>query len=270
MHTVRHRVISTLMYRGATSLTNHSMRGTQDDGSLQAAFLPSGFATLLILAGSSPSYRDDATTRVWACGRRSSIADIQQRPGRNTAVEPAGVRLPGPARPTADPDTTVHRRADGYAADDENMPLSAQMNASSAFRVLEAANLSSRRPDCQVIVSGSAAAARIMGRSVAVARRTETSLSIDIMSNNTSASAEHLKSWSRSTAVSGHLGRAHETSNRRVPQERHDPDSCAHRLSVAGERAACILDDQPNTPQASDLAVHEYIGLAWYRLTSRL
>ena len=78
------------------------------------------------------------------------------------------------------PDTKVIVVLTAYAAGDANMPESAHMNASSAFRILEAANLSLLRPDCRVIVTGSAEAARIMGHQLRTLGVPDERLSIDV------------------------------------------------------------------------------------------
>ncbi len=120
--------------------------------------VPSGFATLLFLAGlATVLFRRTrriaqlllaASAAVFLIFSNGLIATL--------LLSPTGVRIPCPVcGPARYPDAKAIVVLTAYAADDPLLPLSGKMNGSAAFRVLEAANLRSARPDCRVIVSGS-------------------------------------------------------------------------------------------------------------------
>ena len=158
-----------------------------------------------------------------------------------------------------------------YAIDDPEMPLSAQMNAPSAFRVLEAANLWSLRPDCTVVVSGSSPAAEIMARQLESLGIPESQLKVDADSDSTAESADYLRKIAGGRPVflvtsAGHMRRAVGTF--RNVGLAPIPAPTDYRLTRNPADAA--LNIGPSYLQASDLAFHEYLGLAWYRVTGRL
>ena len=240
---------------------------------LKAALLPSGIATLLMLAG--------AIAIVWRPTRRLAFGSFAVAAAvvlifsnglvATLLLSPLEYAYPALQDPQQFADARYIVLLTGYGAEDENMPLSARMNGASAFRVLEAANLRSRRPDCRVIVSGSAAAARIMGDQLLRLGIPKDQLSIDIMSNDTSESARHLKSMVHGAPLflvtsAGHMERA--VGVFRKLGMTPIPAPTDYRLPKSARHASWT--NSPIHLEASDLAIHEYIGLAWYRLTGRL
>ena len=240
---------------------------------LQSALLPSGLATLLVLAALA----------IVTCKRTRRFAGLLMSAA--TAVLlifsnglipkllliPLESAYPALKDPHQYPDARSIIVLTAYAVDDENLPLSARMNASSASRILEAANLRSSRPDCRVIVSGSATAARTMGRQLQLLGVPDALLSLDIMSNNTAASAEHMKFLIGNQPVflvtsAGHMRRAigvfRKNGMTPIPVPT-DYQLLGNAWDATWKISAMHL-------QASDFAVHEYIGLAWYHLTNRL
>lgn len=242
-------------------------------GLLQAALLPSGFATLLFLAGLAAMLWHRSRRIAWPLLASAAAVLLVFSNGlvATSLLSPLEYAYSALKDPRLHPEASVIVVLTGYAANDEDMPLSARMNATSAFRVLEAANLKSSRPDCHIVVSGSATAARIMGLQLRTLGVPAADLTIDVMSNNTAASAENTKSIVGGRPVflvtsAGHMRRAigvfrrHGMTPIPAPTDHQLPRNALHASWTTS----------PLHLQASDLAVHEYIGLAWYRLTDRL
>jgi len=240
---------------------------------LQWALLPSGFATLLFLAGLGVfAVR---RTRRFACPLLAAAGAVllifSNGLTATLLLSPLEYAYPALRDPQQHKDVRTIVLLTAYVADDENLPLSSRPNASAAFRILEAANLRSLRPDCRVIVSGSAAAAKVMAHQLLLLGVPEDLLFIDGTSNNTASSAEHLKSRIGDSPLflvtsSGHMRRAMGVFRKHgmLPI----PAPTDYQLPRNARNASWTTS--PIHLQASDLAVHEYIGLAWYRLRGHL
>jgi uncharacterized SAM-binding protein YcdF (DUF218 family) len=158
-----------------------------------------------------------------------------------------------------------------YASDDPQMPLSSRMNSSSAFRVLETATLATRRPDCRIIVSGNPVAAGAMSEQLKAMGVAPGRITLETASRNTAASADNLAAMLDKEPVflvtsAGHMRRslavfAHNGM-------RAIPVPADHQLPSQVSKAEWTLS--PFNLSASDLAMHEYVGLLWYRLTDRI
>jgi len=242
-------------------------------GHLQNAVVPSGFATALFVAGLvALLFR---RTRALACPLVAGAATvfIIFSNGLVASLLSSPLEYSYPA--LRDPQT--HREAKfiavltAYAADDADMPLSGKLNASAAFRVLEAANLWAVRPDCVIVVSGSATAADIMARQLRSLGIPERTLILDGDSDNTAESAVYLsrlvggKSLFLVTSA-GHMRRSVGVFRKRgmdpipAPTDYQSPRLARH---ASWTTSAAHL-------QASDFAVHEYVAIVWYRLTNRI
>ncbi len=240
---------------------------------LQEILLPSGFATVLFLAGLAAAVI--GRTRRWTFPLLAAAATVllvfSNGLVATLLMVPLEYAHPALHDPRQYPDTRVIVVLTAYAAGDASMPESAHRNASSAFRILEAANLSVLRPDCNVIVSGSADAARIMGHQLRLLGVPDERLSIDITSNTTSASAEQLKSMIGNRPLflvtsAGHMRRAIGVFRKNGM----NPIPAPTDYQLPGNVRYASWTTSPIHLQASDLAVHEYFALAWYRLTNRL
>lgn len=155
----------------------------------------------------------------------------------------------------------------GYAADDHDMPLSARMNSSGAFRVLMAARLFRDCVECRVIVSGKETAARIMQENLVELGVPRDRLVADAASPHTEDSLRAVgKLVGREpfflVTSSGHLPRC------MLLVARHGLDAVPvptdYQLPRDWRRAE--LAPSVSSLAASDLAVREYLGLLWYRL----
>lgn len=157
-----------------------------------------------------------------------------------------------------------------YASADPSMPLSSRMNSSSAFRVLEAASLANRRPDCRIVISGNPMGAAAMGAQLEAMGIAPARIVLETASRNTAASAQSLKPLVGAGPVflvtsAAHMRRTLAAFARNGIEALAVPAD--HQLPADVARAEWSLS--PFNLGASDLALHEYIGLLWYRLTGR-
>jgi len=242
-------------------------------GHLPAAVVPSGFATVLFLAGSvALLFR---RTRSLALPLMAGAATVLLAFGNGLVASllasPLEYSYPALRDPHQYPDAKVIAVLTAYAADDVEMSLSGRLNASAAFRVLEAANLWTARPDCLVVVSGSATAADIMARQLRSLGIPDRALVVDGDSDSTAESAVYLGgiAGGRSAFLvtsAGHMRRAVGVFRKNgitpipAPTDYQLPRLARH---ASWTTSASHL-------QASDLAVHEYLALVWYRMTNRL
>lgn len=234
---------------------------------------PSGLGALLFLAGATSTLV--RRSRPWAFPLFAASAAVFSvfSSGLAVALLMGPLEDPYPALrdPHQHPQARVIAVLTGFAIDDPEMPLSARMNASSSFRVLEAANLWSLRPDCTVVVTGSSPAAQLMAQQLLLLGIPGNLVKIDGDADNTAGSARYLKQIAGGRPVflvtsAGHMRRALGTFRKAgmLPI----PAPTDYRLP----RSTPIdhWGTSPSHLQASDLAVHEYLGFAWYRLTDRL
>ena len=239
---------------------------------LQAILLPSGFVSVLALLGiAALAFRGTrrlAAIPLAAAGAllllfsNGLVATLLMSP-----LEYAYPAMHDSRQHPAARDIVV---LTAYAADDADMPLSSRLGYSSTQRVLEAANLFARRPDCRVIVSGDPTAAKIMGEQLRALGVPEDQLQIDGVAGDTAASAASLRSVLAGRPVflvtsAGHMQRAVGVFRKQgvVPI----PAPTDFQLPRSVRQAE--WDSSPFHLQASDLAVNEYLALAWYRLSGR-
>ena len=158
----------------------------------------------------------------------------------------------------------------GYAADDPNMPLTGRLHYASAFRVMMALQLQQQCPTCDVIISGSPVTARIMGEALVGLGLPKERLTLETDSKNTAASAANLRPLLTEPffliTSAGHMRRSMAVLKHQglqpiaVPTDYQGPKDWRN----------AELRPSPQSQFASDLAMHEYIGLLWYRLQGDL
>lgn len=158
----------------------------------------------------------------------------------------------------------------GWAADDEDMPLSGRVNDSSAYRLLMTLQLFDDRPDCTVVVSGAPATARIMGEILVKLGVPSARLIVEDASATTADSAANLQAivgTERFFLVSsaGHLPRAMSAMEAR--SLRPVPVPTDHKMPKDWTRASWT--PSPMHLVIADLAAHEYVGRLWYWLSGR-
>lgn len=240
---------------------------------LQYALVPSGFASLLFLAGLAATFVERSRRSALPLMAASASVFVTFSNGlvATLLISPLEYEYPALRDPGQYPDVQTIVVLTAYASDSDRLSLSAAMNASSALRVLEAANVRAFCGNCQVVVSGSPVAARVMGRQLRQLGVPAHLLKIDASSGNTAASAERLRLFTPDRRIflvtsAGHMRRAVGVfrKNGLIPV----PAPTDYRLPKSIRHASWVTS--ATHLQASDLAVHEYIGIAWYRLTNRL
>jgi uncharacterized SAM-binding protein YcdF (DUF218 family) len=235
--------------------------------------LPSGVVTLLCLAGiAALLVRRTRRIAYLPLAVAAAAMLLFSNGGIATLLtSPLEYAYPAMQDPQQHPEARAIVVLTAYVTDDKDMPLSTKMNSSSAFRVLEAANLFARRPECQVIVTGGAVAARIMGRQLQVLGVPASRLMIEDQSIHTISSARNLQPLLAGKAVflvtsAGHMRRAMGVFQKQgilpiaAPTDYKLPRSAAHASWTSSSFHL----------QASDLAVHEYLALLWYRVSGKL
>jgi uncharacterized SAM-binding protein YcdF (DUF218 family) len=236
---------------------------------LSALAVPSGLATMLFLTG--VAFALVPRSRKYSLPLAAAAAFLLLVFGNGVVatllMSPLEYAYPALQEPQRHPDVHTIVVLTGWAADDDDFPLSAKMNAASAFRVLEAANLHAARPDCRVLVTGSDTAARVMARQLRALGVPDEDLVVDVMSNDTAESARQARRLLGPAPVflvtsAGHMRRAAWSFEQQgllpvaAPTDHLMPRSIRQ---ASWTTSALHL-------QASDLALHEYLGLAWYRL----
>jgi len=159
----------------------------------------------------------------------------------------------------------------GYAADDRDMPLSSRLHSSTLFRIIEAVNLWRRCPECSVVVTGFDPTVKVMGELLISLGVPPSQLRIDNQADTTADSAVNMRALLNDQRLylvtsAGHMTRSLGVFVKQglhpipAPTDFQLPKSIAH------------ADWQP-TPfhlNCSDMAVHEYVGIVWYRWRGKI
>jgi len=232
---------------------------------------PSGFATVLFLLGVACTVTRRTRRHSLALAATSGLVLLVFSNGlvATLLMSPLEYEYPALHDPTRHPEVRTIVVLTGWAADDDVLPLSAKMNSASAFRVLEAANLYAARPDCRVLVSGSVTTARIMHQQLQRLGVPDQALLIESESKNTAASAARVRELLGDAPVflvssAGHMRRAMWAFQQQGVRPIAAPTN--HMLPRSPWSASWTTS--ATHLQASNLAAHEYVGLAWYRLRS--
>jgi len=170
-------------------------------------------------------------------------------------------------------DTRTHRNIKhivvltGYAADDPDMPLTGRLHWASAYRVMMALQLKHDGcGNCDVIVSGGAVTAKVMGESLIALGLPKERLILETDSLTTADSATNLQALLQEpfflVTSAGHLRRSLAVLRKQGLQ----PVPVPTDYQVPKDWRDADEHPSPQSLMTSDLAVHEYIGLLWYRL----
>jgi uncharacterized SAM-binding protein YcdF (DUF218 family) len=240
---------------------------------LQQIVLPTGLMALLFAAGLValllPRARACATLPLATAA--ALFLTFSNGLVATALMSPLEYAYPAMLSPERHPEAKAIVVLTAYAALDDTMPESSRLNSSSVFRVIEAANLSKRRPDCRIIVSGSELSASLMSAQLRGLGVSQDRIMIDGESPDTSDSAARVNVLAAGRPVflvtsAGHMRRAlgvfRKSGTPAIPAPTdywlpHNP------WNASWTQSSLHL-------QASDLAVHEYFALAWYRLTGRM
>jgi uncharacterized SAM-binding protein YcdF (DUF218 family) len=159
----------------------------------------------------------------------------------------------------------------GWAADDPDMPLTGRFGVSTAYRVLMTLELYIDRPDCDVLISGGPETARIMAEALMKLGVPKDRVRLEDRSATTAESAANLqpllgrKPFFLVTSA-GHLPRSMGALEKLGLNAIPVPTD--HQLPKNWRRAE--WHPTPASLVISDRAMHEYVGLLWYRLRGRL
>jgi uncharacterized SAM-binding protein YcdF (DUF218 family) len=155
----------------------------------------------------------------------------------------------------------------GWATEDTAMPLSGRLNVSSAYRLMMAMEVYRERPDCQVIVSGDAPTARIMGEVLTRLGLPADRLRLEDASHSTVESFEHLSPMLAGTPFflvtsAGHMPRSMQMAHAHGLEAVPVPTD--HQMPRDWRKASWL--PLASSFAVSDLAIHEYLGRAWFAL----
>jgi uncharacterized SAM-binding protein YcdF (DUF218 family) len=239
---------------------------------LREIVLPSGIVTALIVLGFVALLFRRWRARAWIPLAGAGVVYLLFSNGLVATLLLAPLEYEHPALhdPAQYPDVDLIVVLTAYGAEDPDMPFSSLLNGSSAFRVIEAANLHVRRPKARILVSGGNPVASIMAGQLQRFGVPPASISIDSDSQDTSQSAAHVGSVATGESVflvtsAGHMSRAMATFRRHGVDAIPAPTD--YQLPRDPRRASWTQSS--NHLHMSDLAMHEYLGRLWYRLTGR-
>jgi uncharacterized SAM-binding protein YcdF (DUF218 family) len=156
----------------------------------------------------------------------------------------------------------------GWAAADDDMPLTGRMNASAAYRVLMALELARERPDLRFVVSGEHHSALVMAEALRKLGIADDHLIVD---DSSSSTAQSMASMARRVPArriflvtsAGHLPRALAAADRHGIESIPVPTD--YQMPRDWKQADWM--PTPGSLYVSDLAIREYLGRAWYQLT---
>lgn len=234
---------------------------------LAALVLPSGFAVLLWALGMIAAL---LRRRAWSCGLLAASGAV-------LAIFSSGYMAAALMSPleyvyprvdvAAHPDVRRIVVLTGWASVDRELSLTDRLNDSSAYRVMLALELYRERPDCTVIVSGSRTTSHVMAEALEKLGIPRDRLSLEDGSDSTAASAAALRGFVGGdrfflVTSAGHMPRSMAAMQRQglqaiaAPTEHQEPREWWRAEGrPTGESLA-----------VSDLAVHEYLAIAWERL----
>jgi uncharacterized SAM-binding protein YcdF (DUF218 family) len=233
---------------------------------LKALVLPSNICFLLIVAGVLLSLLARTRKAALLCLTSAGVLLMVFASGKTATLlmSPLEYAYPRVADHGAARAIVV---LSAYAADDPLMPLSSRPNPSGLYRVVEAFHLWQQCRDCRVLMTGSSPTTEVMAQLLVSLGVPHSQVQVDNAAANTAASATNVRRLLGDTSFflvtsAGHMSRAMAVFTKSgmqplpAPTDYQLPKAVAHadwRLS------AFHL-------QCSDLAIHEYIGLWWYRL----
>lgn len=159
----------------------------------------------------------------------------------------------------------------GYALDMDYYPLSSKANAASTFRIMEAYHIWRSDPSRLIVVSGYREVPEIMARVLAAMGVPEENTIVENRSYNSYESAKNVEKIIRGAQFilvtsAGHMPRCmgifHKHGMNPIPaptdfQAGKDPFSASFAPTVEHMRF-------------SEMALHEYVGILWYRLRGYL
>jgi uncharacterized SAM-binding protein YcdF (DUF218 family) len=159
----------------------------------------------------------------------------------------------------------------GYAADYPLVPLSSKINSASAFRVLEAKRLHHSCTDCEIIISGNKPATSLMKELLVTMGVPSGYIREDSISAHTYISAQTLSKWINDETFylvtsAGHMPRAIGVFEKLGM----NPIPAPTDYQLPKDFLKAELTISPQNLYWSNLAIHEYAGIAWYFVTGKI
>lgn len=159
----------------------------------------------------------------------------------------------------------------GDAEIQQQVPLSSYLNASSAFRVLEALRLYQMYPQARIIISGNNEVPDILQQMLQAAGISHSAIRLDRHAHNTYQSAVNLLSMVYKqhfilVTSAGHMPRAMAVFQAQGLEPVAAPTQFISRQNIF----AAQYSPSPRHLMTTDLAIHEYLAMAWYRLTGKI
>jgi uncharacterized SAM-binding protein YcdF (DUF218 family) len=158
----------------------------------------------------------------------------------------------------------------GYAETDPALPPSSEVNFASAFRVLETRRIFNFLPGANVLITGGGDVPTIMRNLMVSLGIPQSRIILENQSSNTLESAIQVQKMLKGkkfilVTSAGHMPRAMGAFRKLGMNPIPAPTNF---ISVKKIRLIHFFPS-PLHLEYSDLAVHEYFGIAWYRLTNR-
>jgi uncharacterized SAM-binding protein YcdF (DUF218 family) len=239
---------------------------------LKSLFLPSGFIALLFVLGLFARMVRPMQRFSWPLLAAGAVLTIVLSSGRTAVllIAPLEYEWPAVIDARSRPEAKHIVVLTGWAGENPELALSDRMNSTSAYRVLLALEYWHQRPELDVIVSGSPATARIMALTLEAGGVPADKVRLEDASQSTADSAESVKPMVGAdpfllVTSGGHLRRSMAAMRQQGLSPIAAPTD--HRLPREWGQAEWM--PRPESLAVSDLAIHEYLGVLWYRLRDR-
>ncbi len=159
----------------------------------------------------------------------------------------------------------------GYAERDSLVPLSSRVNRASAFRLLETIRIVNELPRSSIIITGCNDVPEIMKEVLVAAGIPEGKILVDKRSASTSDSARNVSELIKGNSFvlvtsAGHMPRSMQVFMKLGMFPVPAPTDYRSRKNYL----AIDYWPSPLHLEYSDLAVHEYAAILWYRLRDRI
>lgn len=159
----------------------------------------------------------------------------------------------------------------GYAERHPLVPLSSSVNFASAYRLIEGLSISRKIPESEIIITGHDNVPLIMSDLLVSMGYPPDRIHTDSLSSSTYESATRIVSYVGQDPFilitsAGHMPRAIGTFKKAGLNPIPDP---TNYISLRPFNISRMIHS-PENVYFADLALHEFIGIAWYRLTGRM
>lgn len=150
-------------------------------------------------------------------------------------------------------------------------PISSHPNSSSAYRILETAYIHRFYPQSRILVTGYGTTPQTLKDNLVALGIDEQQIIIDDHSNNTFESAHNLATDLASqrfllVTSAGHMPRAMAVFR----AQNLDPIPAPTEFKTRENILAAQYLPTPRHMVYADLAIHEYVGILWYKLSGKL